>query len=263
MSRTARRLLLALAVLAALIVMAVVVRLDRRDASRRVEPADTTSAGLRVPGEVPPPQPTGPQVATSDSAMRALAPRLEEWAAMWRHALPGFRIDSLHIAEVRPAFKSGVVQPLNQLEPLPGLDAARPVLEAESPDGHHRLVFDQYQSVTESESGIEIGGEPDSAPLLLDLRADASNRFEFCGTPCGFHWGLWLDNDRFALGGWQDADETGRWKQGNLAVYSLADSTAMLYVTRIVAAQDYARYRRAWEEWVSARYRAIGARRRA
>jgi hypothetical protein len=260
MSRGVRRAVALLSIVAALIVMVVAVRRDREGAMRRVELHDTTAVAPGASGEAPPPREL-PQVATGDSAMRRMAPRLEEWAAMWRAAMPGFRIDSLYIANEGPAFRGGYVRPAGELYPGPSAGGARrPVLEADSRDGRHRLVFDWYRWVEERNGKVEASGEPESAPLLVDLHGGTANRFEFCGTPCAFDWGAWLSNDRFVLGGHEEVDATGRWRRGRLRLYSIADSTVTTYVTRPVPYEDFERYRRAWDEWVAARYRALGAR---
>ena len=121
----------------------------------------------------------------------------------------------------------------------------------------HRMAGTSSSSTGEREGEIETGGEPDSAPLLLDLQFGTSNQFETCGTPCAFDWGTWLSPTSFALGGWQDADDYGQWKQGRLWIYSIPESTETSYVTRIISAEKFANYRAAWEAWVAARYRAL------
>jgi len=126
-----------------------------------------------------------------------------------------------------------------------------------SPDGRYKLVFDVYQYIGESEGRFEMGGEPESAPLLLDLRLGTSNTFEFCGTSCSFEWGAWLSPTSFVLGGSQDADDYRQWMQGKLSIYSIPDSTVTTYVTRIFPVEKYDDYRAAWEAWVTARYRAL------
>ena len=104
---------------------------------------------------------------------------------------------------------------------------------------------------------LEIGGEPDSKTVLIDLERRTLATIQICGTGGGAHWGVWLDRDRFALGQWREADDYGEWYQGQLFVYSIADSSVASYATRIVPAADYARYRGAWEAWVGTRYRAV------
>ena len=128
------------------------------------------------------------------------------------------------------------------------------VLSANSPDQRYKLVFDGYQSVSEEDGELSIGGDVDSAPLLIDLRDSVSNRFESCGTPCGYDWGVWLSSDRFALGGWSELDAAGSRFQGTLGIYSIPDSTVAMYETKPVSSEAYAAYRSAWEKWMGGRY---------
>ena len=221
--------------------------------------ADGNSAYVN-PAEVPhapPPQPSGPQVGKSDSLLNAAAARLRPWVKMWRTALPGFSVDSLYRAETAPALR-GYIQPLKAYYPPDEEEAGTfSVLSAESPDGRYKLIVDRDQYVEEVGTEIRIGGEPDSAPLLLDMRSGTANGFESCGTGCGFHWGTWLSRTSFVLGGWQDADDYGQWKQGQLSIYSVADSTKTIYMTRIISAKKFDTYWAAWEASVAARYRAL------
>src|SRR6185503_17537941 len=130
------------------------------------------------------------------------------------------------------------------------------ILSARSPDNRYELIFDGYQCVVEQEGRIEIGGEPDSAPLLLDLKRRQSNRFEFCGpSVCAFHWGAWLSPSRFVLAGTLQ-DEKHMGIRGRVQVYSLQDSTVTTYVTRPVHSSRTGTYQSAWESWVASRYRA-------
>jgi hypothetical protein len=255
----------AVALIASLLTMAACARREtQHEIERESTPPrasrDTTSAYTN-PAAVPhpsPPQPAGPQVGKTDSIMNAAARRLNPWVRMWQASLPGFKPDSLYHNGMRPALRGGYVQPLRNIYPPdPEHRDVFSVLSAMSPDGRYKLVFDWYQYIGENEGDIETGGEPDSAPLLLDLRFRTSNQFEFCGTPCAFDWGVWLSPTSFALGGWQDADEYGQWKQGRFSIYSIPDSTASSYVTRIISAENFVDYRAAWKAWVAARYRAL------
>jgi hypothetical protein len=190
--------------------------------------------------------------------INAIAPRLAPWLAMWREAMPGFTPDSLYRVGAAPAFRKGYVQPLKNVYPPPAeREPVFLILSAHSPDGRYNLIFDWYQHIGDSSGDVEIGGEPDSAPLLLDLRGGVSNQFDACGTGCGFHWGVWLSPTRFALAGWHDADPTGRWKQGSLKIYSIADSSSTAYVTRPVSRPKFAQYRAAWKDWVASKFRGL------
>jgi len=235
-----------------------------REVQRDVSPpsaAPDTTPTYANPVEVPhpcPPQPRGPQVGKTDSLMNVAAPRLSRWARMWQTSLPGFQPDSLYREAVHSALRGGYVQPLkNMYPPDPDHRSVFSVLSAMSPDGRYKLVFDWYQYVGERDGEVVTGGEPDSAPLLLDLRFGTSNQFETCGTPCAFDWGTWLTSTTFALGGWESVDDYGQWRQGRLSIFSIPDSTETSYVTRIISAEKFGKYRAAWEAWVAARYRAL------
>ncbi len=194
---------------------------------------------------------------------RAMVPALSAWTAMWQAAIPGFTPESLAGGTWSPALRGGDVQPLKNFYPAaPEEQATFEVLSALSPNGRYRLVFDWYQEIVEEEGGIEIGGEPDSAPLLLDLRLGSSNVFEFCGTYCGYDWGCWMDSTRFALAGWSEATEGSESYSGFLGLYSLADSSQQSFITRPVSKDGYEKYRAAWEAWVKDRYRTWKSTRR-
>ncbi len=204
------------------------------------------------------PQPTGALVGKNDPQINSAAPKLKPWVVLWQHAIPGFLPESLYLMGTAPAFRGGHVQPLKNVYPPPAVNAsAFLVFSARSPDGAYNLIFDRYQCIAEDGEELEIGGDPDSGPLLLDLRRGVSNQFETCGTPCGFDWGVWLSPTEFALAGWQDVKGTGPWKEGRLAIYSLEDSTSTTYVTRPIPPGTFAKYRATWEAWVASRYRAL------
>jgi len=202
--------------------------------------------------EQPEPRPVG----TSDPRIRTAAPHVQEWVGLWRAAIPGFRAESLYFIGSATALRGGYVQSLDSL-PADEQSITFDVLGAESPDRRYKLIFDWYQSITVEEDAIEIGGEPDSAPLLLDLHRRVSNQFRFCGTPCGYHWGSWLSPTEFVLAGWQELDAKGSRLQGSLEFYSITDSTVTSYVTPPVARAAFERYRGAWESWVANRYRIL------
>src|SRR5258705_8457127 len=131
---------------------------------------------------------------------RALVPLLSPWLAMWRAAIPGMEADSIRLGGVTPALRGGHAQPLSDFESLSQEEAAAfEALTARSPNGRYRLVFDRYQAISEEDGAVDISGEPDSAPLLIDERRRLAHTFEFCGTPCGYDWGCWIDSTRFAL----------------------------------------------------------------
>lgn len=196
-------------------------------------------------------------VGANDLRIRTAAPILQDWVGLWRAAIPEFRAESLYFAGSAVALRGGYVQSLDSLPAGEIRLITSEVLSAESPDHRYKLIFDWYQSITEEEGAIEIGGEPDSAPLLLDLRRRVSNQFRSCGTPCGFHWGAWLGPTEFVLAGWQELDAAGSRLQGSLEFYSITDSTMTSYITRSVSRQAFERYREAWEGWVATRYATL------
>jgi len=192
--------------------------------------------------------------------MNSLAPKLEEWVAMWRVALPGFEVDSLwgegplRWAPLDVSPVGGDIEHQDTED-----DLAFRILRLRSPDGSHILDVDSYQSIEPDGDSLQVGGEPDSRCTLIDLTSKTEAILQFCGTPCAFHWGVWLSPTRFAVGGWYDPNGFDQWWQGTLSIYSLRDSTVAEYRTRIVPVGDAARYSRAWHRWLLKRYRALMA----
>jgi hypothetical protein len=217
------------------------------------------SSGSPAVVEAPPPPPGDP-VGHKDARLNAAAPNLAEWVTMWRAADPRFQPDSLYFAGESAAFRGGYVQPLNDFDPpSPEGASIMDVLAADSPDDRYKLVFDHYQGITDDDGDVDIAGDADSAPLLLDRNQGISNRFEFCGPSCGFHWGAWLSPTSFVLAGWEEPGPTQRWTRGRVTIYSIPDSSSASYVTRAMSAEDFDRYRSAWKQWVVARYHAYKA----
>jgi len=196
-------------------------------------------------------------VGAGDSLVNSVARALGPWMVLWRHAYPGFRADSLIFVGVGPAFRSVDVQPLRDMYPPPKEnEAAFRILSAKSPDGRYDLIFDGYQCVQEEDGQIDIGGEADSAPLLLDLKRKTAQRFDFLGPGGGaFHWGAWVSPSRFVLTGTQ-LDDRYMGVRGRVQIYSLRDSTVTTYVTRPLHSSRSASYQAAWESWVAMRYHA-------
>ncbi len=203
-----------------------------------------------------PPQPTGLQIGRSDRLMNGWSTQLEEWTAMWRKALPGFQVDSTW--GVRPQRWTPARRSVEgDFERRQATDLTLQLLGIESPDGRYVLDVDAYQEVVVVGDSVEVGGEPDSQPVLIDRGANVEYPLQFCGTSCGFHWGRWLSTTQFALGGWQQADDYGQWMQGSLAIYSTRDSIVRTYETRIVPARAFARYQAAWKRWLLRRYHVV------
>ncbi len=178
---------------------------------------------------------------------------------MWGHALEGFSVDSLwqvRRAHWSPGGGSSVSLSMEGADADPRADLATVLLSLKSPDNHYTLVVDSYQMVIPEGDTLIVGGEPDSRCSLLDRRDSTSLELHFSGTSGGFHWGRWLSNTEFAVGGWNDADDFSQWKQGGLWLYSMRDSSISVYETRIVSAETYQRYEAAWHGWLLKRYRA-------
>jgi hypothetical protein len=214
--------------------------------------ADSAAAASRVPA-----QPMGPQVGRSDPVLNAAGPALRDWVTMWQAALPGFAVDStwkVGIERWKPTHRL-IERNLEQLESETEL--AYRLLTMRSPDGRYILNVDSYQVAFAKDDTLEMGGEPDSQPLLMDLADSTEAVLQFCGPGCGYHWGAWLSSSRFALGGWQVVDDYGHWYQGSLAIYSIRDLDVRRYETRVVPAGDYIRYQAAWKRWLLGRYHRL------
>jgi hypothetical protein len=207
----------------------------------------------------------GPAIGARDSLMRILAPRLGEWIGFWRAADPALRLDSLRAGpwsafavkwDEQPYGIAGITTPAESLPPDQRDDEGLRALTVIAPGERYALLIDRYQSVGESENGIEIGGEPDSAPMLIERRTGRTDTFEFIGTMSGYHWGAWLDSSRFVIGGWGEASAAGGLTYGFLDFVDLDRGMQRSYYVPAVDGSAYANYRRAWEAWVAKRYRA-------
>jgi len=194
-----------------------------------------------------------PTVGKSDTLVNTIAPALSPWMILWRHAYSGFQPDSLIRFGVAPMFRGGPVQPLRELYP-PSKEhqSAFRILSARSPDGRYDLIFDSYLCVEADGDKVDISGEPESAPALLDLRRKTAKRFDGFG---GVNWGAWASPTRFVLTGTQ-YEGRNMGIRGWVQVYSLRDSTVTTYVTRPLHSSRAAAYRSAWESWVAMRYHA-------
>lgn len=228
----------------------------RKDEDLIADSADSSAS--RDPAAIPhpsPPQPTGPQVGKSDPILNAAAPMLRDWVTMWQSALPGFEVDSTWKVDIQrwTPTPRRLERKLESMEAETAL--AFKLLSTRSPEGRYILDVDIYQAAFPMGGDtIQVGGEPDSQPVLIDLADSTEVSLQFCGPGCGFHWGTWLSPSRFALGGWQAADDHSRWFQGSLAIYSLKDLSVRRYETRIVSGADFARYQTAWKRWLHGRY---------
>ena len=178
---------------------------------------------------------------------------------MWAEAQAGFIPDSLWASGTQhwsPLLTRQLSRTDDSGEGEPGDELTLELLGIHSPDGQYILEVDEYQVIQPTGDSIEVGGEPDSQCSLIDARSQLKQLLMQTGTGGGYQWGAWLGRDAFALAGWSDADDYGQWKQGQLWLYSLRDSTVSSYSTRIVSADAYTRYEAAWHGWLLKRYRA-------
>lgn len=175
---------------------------------------------------------------------RALGPRVAAWTRVWRHAVPGFTLDSLRrLPSETFDFEDAWRDTAHELDPV----RARALIDVLSPDSAHSLDFDTYLDFERDESGkIVLGREPDSAPVLADLRSDSLWHVEFCGTPCFFDGAYWADNHRFALTGATQTGESfnGPWA-AFLDVYDLRARIRTRWLAVPVHDRAFERYRSA------------------
>jgi hypothetical protein len=235
---------------------------SRRDAKTAAPPSDSTlvsapSGNASDATSAASFQPSGPQVGKTDSLMNAIAPKLETWAALWRDVLPGFEVDSMwNVGATR--WKPDFSEPGTDLFVDNGPESR--LLLMPSDDGRYLLNVDWYLSFVPGGDGlVQDQGEVDSQPRLVDLRLKRQMIVETCGTPCGFHWGGWVGPDAFAIGEWMTLDN--EWAQGSLTIYSLRDSSAVTYVTRVVSSSaSYQPYNSAWMHWLTGLYQQMKSR---
>lgn len=92
-----------------------------------------------------------------------------------------------------------------------------------SPDGKRSTCFGS-------------AGEPDSDLYLIDKTKKQSIRLEFCGTPCVYQDGFWLDENKFVfLWSMHDYEYENNNKQYhtlNVYLYNLSDKSLSKWVTK-------------------------------
>lgn len=251
-----------LAWLAAVIVLVTVTWGCARSKPPRLEPAsvpDTTLAPARYAPPVviarpAPPQPSGSPIGR-DPSMSEIRPQLTEWTDLWAAAQPGFAIDSTW------RVRRGHWTPAHSRR-AKGPRASQDIvtfsgLRLRSPDWRYTLVVTANQANERTGDQPEPGLGPDSQCGLIDHESGREAILQQCGTACGFDWGVWLSSDEFAVGGWGDVDDEGKWKQGRLWIYSIADATVAEYETRVVSVDAYERYLAAWNLWLLDRSRTL------
>lgn len=167
---------------------------------------------------VPPPAPPDPAIAE-------MAPHLGGWLALVQRAQPGIGVDSLRRAHRGP-FTLHDIRPYN----VDGREerARLRMFGVYAPDSTRVVDPDSYLEVSREATRISVGGEPDSKPVLIDLKTRSVTVLEFCGTDCSFDGAFWLDALRFALTGTVVLDTTGA-RCGRVRLYDLNDGTVTEY----------------------------------
>jgi hypothetical protein len=234
---------------------------SKRTPTAQAPGPDSATAGIASRSAMAFPASLGPAIGRDDSLMLASTPALQPWVAMWREAMPGFALDSLHCGDSMAGLRGGSVQSLRDFTAMGTRDSLR-VFSIDSPGERYTLVFDRYQGIIDAGGVIGIGGNVDSAPVLIDHRRGLANTFAFCGPACAFEWGAWIDSSRFAVAGSIGGTPNSGTPGGYLDVISIPDSTQVRYWTRALTTDELKAYRMAWGMWVKDRYREIQASRR-
>lgn len=170
----------------------------------------------------------------ADTVLQALRPGLEAWVERWKAAIPGFTLDSLY----REA-GSGLAMVDRRAADRDDLRRAR-TFGALSPDSTRIAEPDSYRQLVDG--AWELWGEPDSAPALLDLRADSLSILTVVGPAGGFEEAFWVDGDRFAITGYGERRFRPWTGGGDLWVCDLARGTLTYYHTPDVDSTAFGRY---------------------
>jgi hypothetical protein len=188
---------------------------------------------------------------------RVLVPMLDAWVGNWRRAAPGFTAESLACV-ARGPFRFEYGSPAGGKRFVEGV-RARALVEMLSPDSTRVLDYDRYAAVSD-EGGFGLEREPDSAPMLLDMARDTLWTISFCGTPCFYDGGGWLDATRFSLTGATQSGEQadGPW-QGFVEVHDLRTHERTRWALRPVDDEAFQRYRAASDSLLLARFAAAGS----
>jgi len=113
---------------------------------------------------------------------------LDPWLAQWHEHIPGLTLQNFNLE------REETIEP-DSTGTLENERLADFPIQVASPDGTRTLA-------------VSSGVEPDSQVLLID----EDNNFErllFCGTPCSWGTGGWIDNDRFYVAGSEERDPLG------------------------------------------------------
>jgi hypothetical protein len=188
---------------------------------------------------------------------RALAAQMSAWVGIWRQANPAFATETLVRGATRPykfyslseragRFTSGV--------------RSKAGIAALSPDSTRLLDFDAYVDFTRGPDGAAlVEREADSTPTLADFGSDTLWHVAFCGTPCFYDGGYWIDASRFALTG---AMQTGAQADGPwaafLETYDLRTRLTTLWSADSVGEGQFARYQDAMDADLARRIERAG-----
>jgi hypothetical protein len=185
----------------------------------------------------------------------ALSTSSAEWFSMWRKAAPGFAPDSLIHGVRRFDALGKKVSPLDR-SLVAGTDSTVlcEVMGEISPTGRHVLIEDGYRALPDPEVDNPAGGEVDHVAILIDYQRRTSDSFLFCGTPCTFDWGGWIDSTHFAVAG-SESDEEATCR-GFLRLYSITQNLETTWYTPSVPLSLREAYGDASDERLMTRCRA-------
>ncbi|HTM57656.1 MAG TPA: hypothetical protein VL123_04500 [Candidatus Udaeobacter sp.] len=152
-----------------------------------------------------------------------MAPRLGEWLALWRRALPGVGVDSLRRVASGPFT-------LNDIHHIDLDDreerACLRVFGVDSPDSTRVVNPDANLVVTRSDTGVSIASGPESKPVLVDLK---TRSIATLATEGRYDGAFWLDPLRFALTGSLVVNDSTGARCGRVLLYDLNAGTMTEY----------------------------------
>ncbi len=219
-------------------------------------PAALLALAVLAPGCARRPAPDKAAAADSlaNGLPRALVPVLDAWVRTWDPALPGFAPESLARVS-RVPFRFDSPQAGGGLAWRPDV-RARALIVVLSPDSAHAVDYDRYLSFDAEGGSLDVGREPDSAPMFFDYAGDTLWTIDFCGTTCFYDGAYWIDAGRFALTGATRTgdDANGPW-QPFLDVHDLRTHARTRWLARTVDDEAFARYQRAYDALLRARLR--------
>jgi hypothetical protein len=152
---------------------------------------------------------------------------LVHWVVYWHGYDSTFTLDSL---------KWTVVDSIHIERTVAISDSLRNTADSKwwawSPDRTRAVNPDTYREWDRDRK--EFLYDADAASELLDFSTHTSSQLEFCGTGCRNDDAVWLDRERFALMGWEDADNGDSLFQPVVTVYDLDRRTTAVGTARAV-----------------------------